>query len=88
MTEHIVSSYDEDLKEISDGLTDMGNEVLGALKNVENILKNNDHKLAKETIKNDLKINDIGQSVESKVFNILASRQPMAIYLRIVFSAV
>ena len=59
MTEHIVSSYDEDLKEISDGLTDMGNEVLGALKNVENILKNNDHKLAKETIKNDLKINDI-----------------------------
>ena len=38
MTEHIVSSYDEDLKEISDGLTDMGNEVLGALKNVENIL--------------------------------------------------
>ena len=88
MTEHIVSSYDEDLKEISDGLTHMGNEVLGALKNVENILKNNDHKLAKETIKNDLKINDIGQSVESKVFNILASRQPMAIDLRIVFSAV
>ena len=88
MTEHIVSSYDEDLKEISDGLTDMGNEVLGALKNVESILKNNDHKLAKETIKNDLKINDIGQSVESKVFNILASRQPMAIDLRIVFSAV
>ena len=88
MTEHIVSSYDEDLKEISDGLTDMGNEVLGALKNVEQILKNNDHKLAKETVKNDLKINDIGQSVESKVFNILASRQPMAIDLRIVFSAV
>jgi phosphate transport system protein len=51
-------------------------------------LKNNDHELAKKIIKNDLIINDLGQSVENKVFNILASRQPMAIDLRIVFSAV
>jgi phosphate transport system protein len=88
MTEHIVSSYDDDLKEISDGLITMGAEVLGALKNVEMILGNNNHNLAQEIIKNDLLINDLGQSVESKVFNILASRQPMAIDLRIVFSAV
>ncbi len=66
----------------------MGDEVLGALNNIETLLKNNDHELAKEIIKNDLIINDLGQSVENKVFNILASRQPMAIDLRIVFSAV
>jgi len=88
MTEHIVSSYDDDLKEISDGVINMGDEVLGALNNIETLLKNNDHELAKEIIKNDLIINDLGQSVENKVFNILASRQPMAIDLRIVFSAV
>ena len=88
MTEHIVSSYDDDLKEISDGVINMGDEVLGALKNIETLLKNNDHELAKKIIKNDLIINDLGQSVENKVFNILASRQPMAIDLRIVFSAV
>ena len=88
MTEHIVSSYDDDLKEISDGVISMGGEVLGALNNIETLLKNNDHELAKEIIKNDLIINDLGQSVENKVFNILASRQPMAIDLRIVFSAV
>ena len=88
MTEHIVSSYDDDLKEISDGVISMGGEVLGALNNIETLLKNNDHKLAQEIIKNDLIINDLGQSVENKVFNILASRQPMAIDLRIVFSAV
>ena len=88
MTEHIVSSYDEDLKEISDGVINMGDEVLGALNNIETLLKNNDHELAKKIIKNDLIINDLGQSVENKVFNILASRQPMAIDLRIVFSAV
>ena len=88
MTEHIVSSYDDDLKEISNGVINMGDEVLGALNNIETLLKNNDHELAKEIIKNDLIINDLGQSVENKVFNILASRQPMAIDLRIVFSAV
>ena len=88
MTEHIVSSYDDDLKQISDGVINMGDEVLGALNNIETLLKNNDHELAKKIIKNDLIINDLGQSVENKVFNILASRQPMAIDLRIVFSAV
>ena len=88
MTEHIVSSYDDDLKEISDGVINMGDEVLVALNNIETLLKNNDHELAKKIIKNDLIINDLGQSVENKVFNILASRQPMAIDLRIVFSAV
>ena len=88
MTEHIVSSYDDDLKEISDGVINMGDEVLGALNNIGTLLKNNDHELAKKIIKNDLIINDLGQSVENKVFNILASRQPMAIDLRIVFSAV
>ena len=88
MTEHIVSSYDDDLKEISNGVINMGDEVLEALNNIETLLKNNDHELAKKIIKNDLIINDLGQSVENKVFNILASRQPMAIDLRIVFSAV
>ncbi|MBP56645.1 MAG: phosphate transport system regulatory protein PhoU [Rhodobiaceae bacterium] len=88
MTEHIVSSYDDDLKEISDGVISMGGEVLGALNNIETLLKSNDHELAQKIIKNDLIINDLGQSVENKVFNILASRQPMAIDLRIVFSAV
>ena len=88
MTEHIVSSYDDDLKEISNGVINMGDEVLGALNNIETLLKNNDHELAQKIIKNDLIINDLGQSVENKVFNILASRQPMAIDLRIVFSAV
>ena len=88
MTEHIVSSYDDDLKEISDGVISMGGEVLGALNNIKTLLKNNDHELAQKIIKNDLIINDLGQSVENKVFNILASRQPMAIDLRIVFSAV
>ena len=66
----------------------MGALVLEALKRVETTFKNNDHNLAQEIIDSDAQINDLGQSVENKVFNILASRQPMANDLRLVFSAV
>ena len=88
MSEHIVSSFDEELNGISDGIITMGALVLEALKRVETTLKNNDHNLAQEIIDSDNQINDLGRSVENKVFNILASRQPMAVDLRLVFSAV
>ena len=88
MSEHIVSSFDEELNGISDGIITMGALVLEALMRVETTLKNNDHNLAQEIIDSDSQINELGQSVENKVFNILASRQPMANDLRLVFSAV
>ena len=88
MSELIVSSFDEELNGISDGIITMGALVLEALKRVETTLKNNDHNLAQEIIDADSQINELGQSVENKVFNILASRQPMANDLRLVFSAV
>ena len=71
MSEHIVSSFDEELNEISDGIITMGALVLEALKRVETTFKNNDHNLAQEIIDSDAQINDLGQSVENKVFNIL-----------------
>ena len=88
MSDHIVSSFDEELNEITDGLINMGALVLAALKSVEEILKNDDHNLAQKIIDNDLQINNLGQSIEIKAFNTLASRQPMAFDLRLVFSAV
>ena len=88
MSDHIVSSFDEELNEITGGLINMGDLVLAALRSVEEILKNNDHNLAQKIIDNDLQINDLGQSIEIKAFNTLASRQPMAYDLRLVFSAV
>ena len=85
MSDHIVSSFDEELNEITGGLINMGDLVLAALRSVEEILKNNDHNLAQKIIDNDLQINDLGQSIEIKAFNTLASRQPMAYDLRLVF---
>ena len=69
MSEHIVSSFDEELNEISDGIITMGALVLEALKRVETTIKNNDHNLAQEKIDTDAQINDLGQSVENKVYN-------------------
>ena len=43
MSDHIVSSFDEELNEITGGLINMGDLVLAALRSVEEILKNNLH---------------------------------------------
>ena len=43
MSEHIVSSFDEELNEISDGKITMAPLVLEALKRVDTTIKNNDH---------------------------------------------
>ena len=88
MSEHIVSSFDEELNGISDGIITMGALVLEALKRVETTLKNNDHNLAQEIIDRSNSFIKDKEESDNKVFNILASRQPMANDLRLVFSAV
>ena len=85
MSEHIVSSFDEELNGISDGIITMGALVLEALKRVETTLKNNDHNLAQEIIDADSQINELGQSVENKVFNILRALKCILDILTLLF---
>ena len=86
--QHIVTSFDKELKDLTDGLVSLGGLAQLALSNVEQSLRMNDHNLAKQTIEADKKINALQLSLEDKTFNILAKRQPMANDLRMVFSAV
>lgn len=86
--QHIVTSFDEELKDLTDGLVSLGGLAQIALRNVEQSLRMNDHDLAKQTIEADKQINALQLSLEDKTFNILAKRQPMANDLRMVFSAV
>ena len=86
--EHIVTSFDDELTELTDGLVNLGNLAQVALSNVEMALKTNDHNLAQETIDADKKINELELKLEEMTFNILAKRQPMANDLRNVFSSV
>ena len=86
--EHIVTSFDDELKELTDGLVNLGSLAQAALANVEVALKTNDHNLAQQTIDADKEINELELKLEEMTFNILAKRQPMANDLRNVFSSV
>jgi len=86
--EHIVTSFDDELRELTDGLIHLGGLAQIALANVEKSLKMNDHDLAKKTIEADKQINALQFELEEMTFNILAKRQPMANDLRNVFSSV
>jgi len=86
--EHIVTSFDDELRELTDGLINLGGLAQIALANVEKALKMNDHDLAKKTIEADKQINALQFELEEMTFNILAKRQPMANDLRNVFSSV
>lgn len=86
--EHIVTSFDDELRELTDGLINLGGLAQIALANVEKSLKMNDHDLAKKTIEADKQINALQFELEEMTFNILAKRQPMANDLRNVFSSV
>ncbi len=86
--EHIVTSFDDELRELTDGLIHLGGLAQIALANVEKSLKMNDHDLAKKTIEADKQINALQFELEEMTFNILAKRQPMANDLRSVFSSV
>ena len=59
--EHIVTSFDDELTELTDGLVNLGNLAQVALSNVEMALKTNDHNLAQETIDEDKKINEFSR---------------------------
>ena len=70
--QHIVTSFDKELKDLTDGLVGLGGLAQIALMNVEQSLRMNDHDLAKQTIEADRQINALQLSLEDKTFNILA----------------
>lgn len=82
MNEHIVTSFNEVMQEMSGEIVHMGRlvrkQLVGALKALET--RNPD--LAKRIRKNDKQVDAINDDIEERVMNILALRQPVAVDLR------
>ncbi len=82
MNEHIVSSFDDVMSDLSTEIIHMGalvrEQLIGALK----ALKRCDENLAKRIRKNDKQVDAINDDIEERVMNILALRQPLAVDLR------
>ena len=87
LKEHTVKSYDKDLQSLSGTIDQMGELVAHSLDFVSRAIANPDEDLVEQITSHDYKINALDFLVEKKITAILAMRQPMAVDLRYIVSA-
>lgn len=88
MSDHIVRAYDEDLMEIGRKITEMGGIAETMLSNVMQALVKGDTGLAQRVIATDPKLDILEREIEEKAILTIARRQPMAVDLRSIVSAI
>jgi phosphate transport system protein len=86
-TEHIVRSYDEDLKRLRDLAARMGGLAERQVADATRALVRRDNTLAAEVVSRDVQIDALEREIESFSVRLLALRQPMAQDLRIIIAA-
>ena len=82
MTDHTVTSYDTELRELNDLVVRMGDAVSGQLRAVVGVQKSGDTSGAQRIIGADAAVDDLQVMIEEKIVQVIAKRQPMAIDLR------
>ncbi|MDX2158942.1 MAG: PhoU domain-containing protein [Hyphomicrobiaceae bacterium] len=80
--EHIVKSYEAELAQLDQKLSQMGGLVEGLLGNSVQALERRDPGLAASAIANDRLIDDLQREIEEMAISMIARRQPMALDLR------
>ena len=86
-TEHLVKSFDNDLKRLRDMLTEMGGIVESQVAAAAEAIMNRDGAAATRAVEEDPKVDALERDVEQFVIRMLALRQPMAGDLRRVVAA-
>jgi phosphate transport system protein len=87
-TEHIVTSYEDELTELARTISEMGGLVEKAIVNATEALIRSDSDLALATIASDKKIDAMQTQVDDMAVSIIARRQPMAQDLRLVIASI
>ncbi len=87
LTQHTVRSYDEDIKLITRDLDSMLDHVKSSIDMVVEAIQNPNSDYFSIIKEHDRKINEIDSKIESRVVELLALRQPMAVDLRYIISA-
>ena len=85
--EHIVKSFDEELKRLRQAIAQMGGLVEEQLQKAVDALVRRDSMAASQVIADDKKIDELEEQVSNLVIRLLALRQPMANDLRHIVSA-
>lgn len=84
---HIVTAFDEDLRQLESRIMEMGGLVEAQISAAADALLHRDTELAEEVRANDQRIDALNDEIDSRVVQILALRQPMAEDLRGVICA-
>lgn len=80
-------TFDEELKELNRLILEMGSLVEASINRSIESLKKKDEEMAKDVIRGDEKINRLEVEIDEKCVTLLALRQPMAIDLRFITTA-
>lgn len=86
--EHIVSSYEDELTNLAQSISEMGGEVEAAVDSAVRSLLKLDHSLARTTIANDKRIDEMQRRIDEVAVSMIARRQPMARDLRVIITAI
>jgi phosphate transport system protein len=86
-SEHLVKSFDQDLKKLTDMLIRMGGIVESQVALAAEAVMDRDSEAATKTVEDDAKVDALEREVEQFVIRMLALRQPMAADLRTVVAA-
>ena len=88
LSKHTVKSYDNDLQNISATIEEMLDLAIESIDMVLDTIKNNLPDSVEKITAHDYKINSLDFLIERKITAILALRQPMAVDLRYIVSAI
>ena len=86
-SEHIVKSYDEELRRLSNTITEMGGLAESQLAGAIDAVVKRDSELAGNVVEGDAKVDQLQHDLDNLAVRLLALRQPMARDLREVFAA-
>jgi len=87
-TEHIVSSYNDELVALAQLIAEMGGQVEVAIENGTKALLKLDRELADLTIIADQRIDDMQRRIDDMAVSMIARRQPMASDLRAIITSI
>ena len=87
-SEHIVSSYEDELTDLARSISEMGGMVEAAISTSIDALLKLDHETAKQVIEGDRAVDDIQRKIDETAVSMIARRQPMAGDLRMIISSI
>ncbi|HTS92469.1 MAG TPA: phosphate signaling complex protein PhoU [Stellaceae bacterium] len=87
VSEHIVKSYDEELRRLDNALTQMGGLAETQIATAIDAVMKRDSHLATEVVEADPRVDQLESEIEQLAIRLLALRQPMAVDLRQILSA-